>query len=170
MLGDDMDVNDVFEEAKSKWKNGQKTPFDDIDTTIGDNLVGGELRKRLGELLSVHSTLTRETAFYRYHAKKMELLRKFVRTKAMEEIFSNQEYSKIPIKRKEMMAETHKVKLPNMEEPVSYFNIALKGLVYEYFADVGAGKIVEIRSSLEVGRSLLSWDKTEFAKGEMNEA
>ena len=146
-----------LERIEKELHDAPKTIFDTIKLSINGKHVGAALREDLVTLsnlygrisqLATNSVLLLERANNRYEI--------------VEALAWGNVDPQLKITQKKKAVRTVVVKIDGEETTLSNEESRLK--IYEHVANRGKDKIKEISALLDVGRTLLSWDKQEQSK------
>lgn len=146
-----------MENAIKSIKKIKKTPFDDFNITLDRSAIGGLLRDRLAELTNMQSSIATKVSWYIHLEKCSEARKKQARAIALKTAKGSSAVERT------IFAEEMEVEIENKK--TSFFNELYNEIVYGYYAIVGKYKLKELENNLDIGRSLLSWDRNELEKG-----
>ena len=148
-----MNLKNVDDEIK----NCPETIFDTFDLSIDSGLVGHGLREKLVELSNIYGRINQlaTNAYFMYEKAKNRV------DKVTSEAWSNVD-SSLKISDKKILIKTMMVTVDDekttLGEEIDKMNI------YNYIYTRGKDKVKEISALLDVGRTLLSWDKSEQSR------
>lgn len=144
-----------------------KTPFDEIDLSFSPSLRGGPLRDRLLELQNLFGRVSEMSAIASKRLDESEARYKlscYIALSAISEMHSgDRSYTAA---RKEAMVKNWDVLIPGDKEKTTPYSEEMKYFSYKYMAQRGKDKIKELSSAIDLGRSVLSWDKQEVDRME----
>ena len=140
-------------------KKLEKTPFSEFDVSISDSLSGGPLRDRLGELTNLQSSIAQKVSWFAFKEKNAEARKKHCKSLAVKS-FSGKKMTSVE---KNYLSETEEVMIDEIS--TTYFDEMYDEVLFGYYATEGKYKLKELEKNLDIGRSLLSWDKAEIEKG-----
>jgi len=144
----------ALEEVNKKLLDCPKTVFDDIDLKIDLKKIGGALRDELAQLTNLYgriNQLASNAILLKEEAEK--------RLEKIEAVAWSSLDQSIKVTDKKKIVKDVKVKI---DEEITTINEQECSLVlYSYVAQRGRDKVKEISAILDVGRTLLSWDKEE---------
>lgn len=146
-----------MEKAIAIVKKIEKTPFDEFNVTLDRGAIGGLLRDRLAQLTNMQSSISTQVSRFTYMEKCSEARKKQAKEIALKSAMGSSAIERSSI------AEGMDVEIDG--KTTSFFNELYNEIVYGYYALVGRYKIKELENNLDIGRSLLSWDRHELEKG-----
>jgi len=157
-----MDIELKYKQIESELKDGIKTIFDsdEFDFSIDLSNAGHAIRDDLARSYNLYGRLNTLAAKANFMYKQQELKRDKVGALAWKAIYAKSEKLKVAVQKGLMLIEEiefngGKTTLIQEEEQL---------LLYEYLADRAQDKRKEIVALLDLGRSILSWDRTELEK------
>jgi len=159
-----MKINRENLELVNKQVNScPETVFDDFDLSIDLKNSGGQLRDELARLTSLCGNINKlasNAAFLFEQAKarcdQAEIL-------AWETLTSHPEYKVLKITAQKKLVQSLVIEIEG--EKTTLVNEKDRLNIYMYLYNRGKDKVKEVASILDVGRTLLSWDKNEVTKG-----
>lgn len=128
------------------------------DTSLDDSLTGEALRERLLQISALGDIISILYNHYNYHVKMTKARKSRVYRLAYEALRDNEEYRKANAEAKAILIEN--VEVDYMGEKTSIVNEDFKIATYEYLAERGKDKLKLLYANLDLGRSMLSWDKS----------
>ena len=147
------------------FKRPFKTPFDELDFSLTGS--GSQVRDRL---LSLHSDWGRISEMAGVAAHRMDLAEgrldmasELAVAEIAEKHAGDRTYTAA---RKSAMAKNWKVLLPGDKEKTTPYEEEVKYYSYKYIAQRGKDRLKELGSIIDLGRSVLSWDKQELDRME----
>lgn len=150
-----MKLSDIF-------KRPFKTPFDDLDFSFMIGPTGGPVRDRLLELINQWGRVSEMATIATKRMNESEIKYKLAVNIAMAEISEahsgDRSYTAI---RKEAMVKNWEILLPGDSEKTTPYKEEMKYISYQYIAQRGKDRVKELASAIDLGRSVLSWDKQE---------
>ena len=155
-----MDMMSKIKQAKSVIEKRPKTFFDDIDVSLDGALNGNALRERLAELSSLWGTISTKLSWYQFLQKRADLRKKKARQMAIKQLLRSKE--KLSISHIDRVADGVDVKIG--KDQTNYLNELENETVYGYYVDTGMYKLKELENNINIGRSMLSWDKSEIER------
>lgn len=139
-----------------------KTPFDDFDFSFSIGPSGAYIRDKL---LEFQNQFGRVSEMASIAAKQME------EAEARYNLASNMAIAAITDKyagdksytavRKEALVSNWEVLLPGDKEKTTPYKEEMKFYSYKYLSQRGKDRVRELMSAIDLGRSVLSWDKQE---------
>ena len=146
-----------MENAIKSIKKIKETPFDKFDVTLDRGAIGGLLRDRLAELTNMQSSISTKVSWFIHLEKCSEARKKQAKALALKVAKGSSAVERT------FAAESMEVEIEGKK--TSFFNELYNETVYGYYALVGKYKLKELENNLDIGRSLLSWDRNEIEKG-----
>lgn len=146
-----------IEEANKELSSCPETIFDQFDLSIKPNLVGHSLRDRLVELSNLYGRINELATRSYFLYEKAKIRRDKVESIACASFDGGGKVTdkKILIKDYEIDMDGERTNLNRENEKLS---------IYEYIHSRGKDKVREVSTILDIGRTLLSWDKNESGK------
>jgi hypothetical protein len=142
-----------------------KTPFDGMTFYIDPKDHGGAIRDTLIAFENELGRVVEMATVASYRADMSKAKWQFVANKALEVVETlysgDRKYTSI---RKEALANTVDVTVPGDTDSTTPYIEEQRYLAYKYVADRGKDKVREINSAIDLGRSVLSWDKEEISR------
>jgi len=148
-----MNLKEVDEEIK----NTPETVFDTFKMELNSSHVGGALREQLVELSNLFGRISQLAA----NASLLYERAKNRRDK-VEALAWNKIDKEIKIAMQKILIKTIPVDIDGIMTTLNDEDARV--LLYEYIYSRGRDKVKEISTILDVGRTLLSWDKQEQSK------
>lgn len=137
---------------------------DEFDVTIEPSLIGGALRDRIAEIQNMQSTINNLAAKLAYIFMRSELRVEEAEEVATDLIGHDLEKGKAKGALKKYYISNQDVKLTDDTESTTLLKERYKHLVYSYLMDRAKKKVSEVNSAIDLGRSLLSWDREEASR------
>jgi len=142
-----------------------KTPFDSMDFHIDIKQKGGAVRDRLlefeNELGRVAELATLAAHRCGLAEARHDLAWDLARVKVAKATFGDKGFTAII---KESMARTTSILLPGQSEETTPQQEIKRLLAYKYVERKGKDKVKELNSAIDLGRSVLSFDKEELSR------
>jgi hypothetical protein len=142
-----------------------RTPFDEVTFFIDPKEHGGAIRNKLLEFENEMGRIVEMATIASYRADMAKSRWEFACDHALEVVEStyagDRKFTSI---RKEALSRNTQVKIPGDSDPTTPYLEEQKYLSYKYVADRGKDKVRELNSSIDLGRSVLSWDKEEISR------
>jgi len=150
----------MIEEINKEIQRCPETIFDTFDLTINLKMSGAALREELIKLANLYGRINQlsSNAIFKLEQSRNRLgtVISIAWAKYGEEFPSvKPNTKKILVKEYEVIVDGNPTSINKEEANV---------LVYEYISQRGKDKAKEISSILDVGRTLLSWDKAEYGR------
>jgi len=143
-------------------KNVEKCPdtiFDTFDLSIDRRKFGAALRDTLVDLANQYGRINQLAANSKFKhgqaKKKLEEVTALAWAKFRPDKDMKVTEKKIRVKEFEVMYNGEKTSIDEEEKNV---------LIYEYMEQRGKNKMEEMSTILDVGRTLMSWDKQEYSR------
>lgn len=148
-----------LEEADAKIQDCPKTIFDKFDLTIDFRSVGGALRGELVTLTNLYGRINQLTSNSYLCYEQAKNRKDVVSALAWEKVDRKQSVTaqKILVRAIVVKIDKEETTLAKEEERVNLF---------AYVYSRGKDKTKEISTLLDMGRTFLSWDKTEHSKSQ----
>jgi hypothetical protein len=150
-------LKQIIQKANESVKKIKTTPFDEFKVGIDRSLVGGNLRNRLAELTNLQSSISSKVSWFIFLERCSEARKKKAKELALRIVKASSATERT------FLAEGQDVIIDDKQ--TSFFNELYHEIVYGYYALVGKYKLKELENNLDIGRSMLSWDKSEIEKG-----
>lgn len=150
-----MKVSDIF-------KRPFKTPFDILDFSFNVGQTGGPIRDRLLEIQNQFGSVSEMSTIAAKRVDIAEARQDMASRLAIAEI--SEKFSgdrSYTAERKKAMASNWEVLLPGDSEKTTPYQEEVKYISYKYVAQRGKDRMKELSSAIDLGRSVLSWDKQE---------
>jgi hypothetical protein len=155
-----MKVSDIF-------KKPFKTPFDEIDLSLPLGVTGGYIRDRLIDLGNEYGRISEMASISAYRMETAESRMELAENIAMAEIADKHAGDRAyTAARKTAMARQWEVLIPGDKEKTTPYKEEIKYFAYKYIAQRGKDRVRELNNILDLGRSILSWDKQEVDRME----
>lgn len=139
------------------------TVFDQFDLSIDLKNSGGQLRDELVKLTNLCGNINKLASNAAFLYEKAKTRCDQAEILAWEVVSSDEEYKKMKITAQRKLIQTIIIEIDG--EKTTLMNENDKLNIYLYLYNRGKDKVKEIGSILDVGRTLLSWDKNEINKG-----
>lgn len=154
-----------LEEVMKSLESIEDTIFDspEFDVSINPALSGGPLRDRIAEIQNIQSNINRLAAKAITLEMKYKMRVKEAEDLASAIIVADAEKSKAKGNLKSYYLYNQKVKLRGEENQTSLLEEEYISHLYTYLAIRAKDKVRETNSAIDLGRSLLSWDKEELS-------
>lgn len=148
-------------DIEEQIKNAPETIFDREFTLQIDQDTGGRaLRDDLAKAYNMYGRLNRLTAQASILYEEAKNQRDEIESLAWSIV--NRESAKFSVTAKKKLVSTTVVEYDGKDTTLAIENA--KVLKYQFYRDRGKAKVKEMSDLLDLGRSLLSWDRTEFDK------
>jgi len=143
-------INKINEEIK----NCIVTIFDDFDLSIDLRKSGNGLKEDIITLSNLYGRINKLSSHANFLYNEAKNKRDTVESLAWEKVPKDSKITmqKVLVKNIAVEIDGEKTTLNDEEHKVN---------LYSYFANRGKDKVKEISAMIDLGRSLLSWDKTE---------
>lgn len=146
-----------IEEVNKSIEKCPETVFDSFRVSIDLKSVGGALRDKLVELSNLYGRInqlsTNALFLYEKASNRRDRVEAIAWSLVPKEMKVTQQ--RIAVKSVSVEIDGEKTSLNEEEERVN---------LYSYLSNRGKDKVKEISTVLDIGRTLLSWDKTEQSK------
>ena len=134
-----------------------KTQIDDFDLKINPNMRGDALRRRLGEIMANYETICAYNDHALYLLKKAEYDIGEVEALAWGSVDRT-------LKVNDQRKEVRRIIVDYQGSRVTILDMERKLVSVEYIANRGKSKLNEAAKVLDLGRTLLSFDKQELGR------
>jgi hypothetical protein len=140
-----------------------RTPFDDFDLST-QGLVGASLRTRLDAIQSEFGRLNELASIASYQEEIAETRMETAQEMAFAIVNQECAGERVSVAVKQSLGVNKEVLLPGDSEKTTPYKENMKHIAIKYVAKRGKDKINELTRALDLGRSLLSWDKEELGQ------
>jgi hypothetical protein len=143
----------------------KKTIFDKdtYNARLDESMVGEALRTRLIEISQIYDNVSRMANHYSLLVDISEARKRVVRSLAQAVLKTQEDYKKSNAEDKKILLDTCEVEIDG--EKTCLVDEDRKIAILNYMASRGRDKVKEISTVLDLGRTLLSWDKGAIGKG-----
>jgi hypothetical protein len=138
--------------------NCPETVFDSFDLRIDTKFTGHALRDRMVELTNLYGRINQLASNALLLYQQAQKRREVVETRAWNEVSKE-----LKVTQQKIAVRTLKITIDDRETTLNDEDTNL--ILYEYVYNRAKDKSREISAVLDVGRTILSWDKTEQEKG-----
>jgi len=153
-----------YKQIESEITQEIKTIFDseEFDFSVDLNNAGHAIRDDLAKVYNVYARLNQLATKAKFMYKQQELKTDKVESLAWNQIYKDPEKNKMKVSTQKIIVLTEVIEIDG--EKTSLIKESEKLLLYEYVANRARDKKDEIIALLDLGRSILSWDKAELEK------
>lgn len=152
----------MLDDINKQIEDCPETPFDQFDLKIDLRKSGAALREELVKFSNLYGRISQLASNALLLYKKAENRLEKVESLAWEKITHH------PIKREMKVSEKKKfvktIPIISDGEETTLNEEEEKLIIFEYLNNRGKDKVKEISSLLDIGRTLLSWDKNEMSQ------
>lgn len=154
------------EEIKKELDAVEDTIFDDekLNVTIDPGLIGGALRDRIAEIQNIQSRINSLSSKALFLQNKYTLRVEEAEDLATNSVSQDPEKSKAKAALKRYYIDNESVKLRDDLEETTLLLEKYKLAMYNYVSTRAKEKVKETNAAIDLGRSLLSWDKEEMSR------
>lgn len=147
----------MVDKINKEIQNMPETIFDQYDIKIDTRKSGAALRSDLADLVNLYGTISTMASKASLAYGKAEARRDKVESMAWSKVSPD-----LKVSQQKMLVRDIPVQIDGEETNLAIENENL--VYYEYVSNCGKHKVKEISTLLDMGRSLLSWDKQEAEK------
>lgn len=140
------------------------TPFDNMDFKIDATDKGGYIRDKLLEFENRFGEVTELSTIAGYKAEVAKARWDMALDIAMLQVDEDCKEKRVSVSMKKSMARTKEVTIPGDTEKTTPYKEEHKYYAFSYIAQRGKDKVRELNNMLDLGRSVLSWDKQELER------
>lgn len=151
---------DLLKKVNEEIQKTPRTVFDDFSIRINRKSVGKGLRDDLGEEFNSFGRINELASYAEFKAKQAKAKKDKVLSVALDRIEMQNAGKRMSIEAKKNAARILEVRIDG--ETTSVIEQEIQCALYEYIASRGKDKIREMSSMLDLGRSMLSFDKSEI--------
>lgn len=141
-----------------------KTPFDDISFYIDVASKGGYIRDRLLEFENRFGEVIELATIAAHKADIAKSRWETALDIAMLEVDGECEGKRVSVEMKKSMARTREITIPGDTNKTTPYKEERRYFAFNYVAQRGKDKVKELNNVLDLGRSVLSWDRQELER------
>jgi len=141
-----------------------KTPFDEMSFYIDVASKGGHVRDKLLEFENRFGEVIELATIAAHKADIAKTRWETALDLAMLEVDEDCKGQRVSIAMKKSMAGSREITIPGDDEKTTPYKEERKYHAFSYVAQRGKDKVKELNNVLDLGRSVLSWDRQELER------